>query len=791
MRKQVQPIFKFSFVEIVVAAILVLAALPGRVTAQQNNAAASSAVPQIIQFSGIVKDGAAAVPSGTVSITFTLYENEQGGTALWSETDNVQVDAQGHYTALLGSTSPEGLPVNLFTTVQAHWLAVQPLLEGYSEQPRVLLVSAPYALKAGDAETIGGFPASAFVKVLPTDASADSSTGGSGSLAVNTLSGALNGKGTAGKANPPTCAGGNNYIPFWHPNPTLCRSVIWETTATGPTKNYVGINNTNPGAQLDVIGSINTSAAYHIGGTTVLAEPGGSTSIGVGYQALLNNTGLANMASGYNALYNNTTGTFNTASGYGALFSNTTAGYNTASGADALLFNTTGSNNTASGAYALYSNTTGSNNTASGYVVLYYNTTGTENTASGVNALNGNTTGSSNTASGYQALLSNTTGSDNTASGAYALSSNTMGTENTATGFGALSNFNDTSGSADGNTASGYGALFSDTTGTVNTASGTGALYSNTTGISNTASGYQALYSNTTGTNNTASGDGALFSNTTAGYNTADGWDALDGNTTGNNNIAIGYYAAGNVSGGNSNNIHIGSAGSSADNGAIRIGTSGTQTSFFVAGARGVATGQNNAVPVLIDSNGQLGTISSSRRFKEDIRAMGDASEGLMRLRPVTFRYKKPFDDGSKPIQYGLIAEEVAEVYPDLVAHSADGQIETVKYQLLDPMLLNEVQREQKEMQRQQSEAQLQQAKIRDLEERVKTQQVQIKAQQRHEQEQQAQIAGLASEMKIVLASVRTRHAAGHARLASTKGTPAPTATDATLPLASSARGGN
>jgi hypothetical protein len=210
-----------------------------------------------------------------------------------------------------------------------------------------------------------------------------------------------------------------------------------------------------------------------------------------------------------------------------------------------------------------------------------------------------------------------------------------------------------------------------------------------------------------------------------------------------------------------------------------------------VAGARGVATGQNNAVPVLIDSNGQLGTISSSRRFKEDIRAMGDASEGLMRLRPVTFRYKKPFDDGSKPIQYGLIAEEVAEVYPDLVAHSADGQIETVKYQLLDPMLLNEVQREQKEMQRQQSEAQLQQAKIRDLEERVKTLQVQIKAQQWHEQEQQAQIAGLASEMKIVLASVRTRHATDHARLASAKGTPAPTATDATLPLASSARGGN
>jgi hypothetical protein len=115
----------------------------------------------------------------------------------------------------------------------------------------------------------------------------------------------------------------------------------------------------------------------------------------------------------------------------------------------------------------------------------------------------------------------------------------------------------------------------------------------------------------------------------------------------------------------------------------------------FPNGVRGVTTGSGDAVNVVIDSNGQLGTISSSRRFKEDIHDMGDASRGLMRLRPVTFRYKKPFDDGSKPIQYGLIAEEVAEVYPDLVAHSADGQIETVKYQVVEAMLLNEVQQQQ------------------------------------------------------------------------------------------------
>jgi hypothetical protein len=126
----------------------------------------------------------------------------------------------------------------------------------------------------------------------------------------------------------------------------------------------------------------------------------------------------------------------------------------------------------------------------------------------------------------------------------------------------------------------------------------------------------------------------------------------------------------------------------------IRIGAAGTQAAAFIAGIYGVTTSASNAVPVLIDSNGNLGTISSSRRYKEDIQDMGDTSSGLLRLRPVTFRYKKPYEDGSRPIQYGLIAEEVAEVYPDLVARSADGQVETVKYQLLDSMLLNELQKQ-------------------------------------------------------------------------------------------------
>jgi hypothetical protein len=296
------------------------------------------------------------------------------------------------------------------------------------------------------------------------------------------------------------------------------------------------------------------------------------------------------------------------------------------------------------------------------------------------------------------AILSVTSGGTNVGIGAAALAHNTVGNQNTAIGFDALE-FN-TSGMD--NIAIGLQTLFTNTTGYGNTATGNAALTFNQAGNYNTATGLDALYYNSTGALNTATGHDALLANTIGTSNTATGDSALLHNTTGNNNIGIGFQAAFVVSGGNSNNIHIGTQGTSADNGTIRIGGNATlgdpatQTQFFASGIRGTTTANNDAVPVVIDSAGQLGTVSSSRRFKEEIQGMGDASSGLMHLRPVTFRYQKPFADGSKPIQYGLIAEEVAEVYPDLVAHSADGQIETVKYQVLDSMLLNEIQRQEK-----------------------------------------------------------------------------------------------
>jgi hypothetical protein len=238
------------------------------------------------------------------------------------------------------------------------------------------------------------------------------------------------------------------------------------------------------------------------------------------------------------------------------------------------------------------------------------------------------------------------------------------------------------------------GQLFLHNIGFENTALGVFALQSNV-GLDNTAIGYEALYNNGTGSSNTAVGNTALYYNTTGAANTALGEGALLHTTGGFNNIAIGFDAGLNPTA-TSNSIFIGNAGDTGDNATIRIGTQDTQASAFIAGIRGVTTGANNAVPVMIDSNGQLGTVSSSRRYKEDIQPMPDMTAALLKLRPVTFRYKKPYDDGSKPIQYGLIAEEVAEAMPALAVFNNDGQPETVKYQLLPVLLLNEVQRQQK-----------------------------------------------------------------------------------------------
>ena len=255
---------------------------------------------------------------------------------------------------------------------------------------------------------------------------------------------------------------------------------------------------------------------------------------------------------------------------------------------------------------------------------------------------------------------------------------------NTRGGTDAL--FSNTIGAA--NTAFGVEPLRNNVYGSYNTASGFRALYSNTQGSYNTANGSRALQSNTYyGSYNTASGSQALLANSTGNSNTASGARALYSNTTGSNNIGIGYRGGFYLTG--SDNIAIGNTGVAAESGVIRIGTAQSKT--YVAGINGVAVVGS---AVLVDGNGQLGTLVSSRRFKEDIRDMGDATDRLLQLRAVLFRYKQEAAKDDRPVQYGLIAEEVAEIFPELVVFDEEGKPLTVRYHILSSMLLNELQKQ-------------------------------------------------------------------------------------------------
>jgi trimeric autotransporter adhesin len=364
--------------------------------------------------------------------------------------------------------------------------------------------------------------------------------------------------------------------------------------------------------------------------------------------------------------------------------------HNTFLGDSALFFNTTGFGNTAIGFSALARNTTGNNNTANGVGALVLNTTGVANTAIGSSALARNTTGFGNTANGLDALFENTTGDNNTANGVFALFSNTIGGSNTANGFQAL--LSNTTGF--NNTANGVNALYSNITGNFNTANGFNALFSNIAANHNTANGFEALFSNTTGEENTANGDSALLSNTDGSDNTAIGFQTLFSNTTGTNNIAIGVRAGVSLTTGD-NNIDIGNAGVAAESNTIRIGRQGTQSATYIAGISG--TPITGGVAVRVNANGQLGSVGSSVRFKQNIKPMDKMSEAIHALKPVSFRYKQELDPDGTP-QFGLVAEDVAEVNPDLVARDAKGEVYTVRYEAVNAMLLNEFLKEHRKV---------------------------------------------------------------------------------------------
>jgi hypothetical protein len=560
--------------------------------AQQSAAPATSEmVPPLVSFSGALTDANGKAFVGPVGVTFSLYKDEQGGAPLWVETQNVQPDKTGHYSVMLGSTSSQGIPSNLFVSGEAHWLGVQ--AQGQAEPPRVLLLSVPYALKAVDAETVGGLPPSAFVLAVPPNSGSSSATSPGPNSSASPNFPPLGGKGTT------------DFLPLWINSTTLGNSVLFQSGVGAKAK--VGIGTTKPASTLDVKGGgtirglfslpvtgtataksgfnsqpMDLAASVFNSGTSTpvtqtfrwQAEPvGNDTGNATGSLNLLFGQGSSKPAeTGLNIASNGQitfatgqtfpgagTGTVTSVSSglgltggpitsSGTLTIDTTvvpqlAASNTFTGNQTVNGNLSATGVVTGSSFAIGSNLFAFGSFTAGNALLGFagnsTMTGGSNTATGQVALFSNTTGAFNTASGASALRFNTTGSNNVANGVSALLSNTTGSNNSASGFGALDN-NTTGGN---NTASGGLALFANTTGTGNTANGADALEENSTGGGNTANGYQALFSNTTASENTANGFAALFSNTTGTFNTANGYEALYNNTTASLNTADGVAA--------------------------------------------------------------------------------------------------------------------------------------------------------------------------------------------------------------------------------------------------------
>jgi len=407
-----------------------------------------------------------------------------------------------------------------------------------------------------------------------------------------------------------------------------------------------------------------------------------------------------NTAEGTNALFNLTIGINNTAVGANALFHDTTGGYNVAIGSRALENNSIGNFNMAIGTQALFSNTA-SANMAVGFRVLYFNTTGNNLTGIGTGALYKNTNGNDNTAIGSGALNSNTTGARNTAVGRQALLSNTN---------------SDT-------TAVGYQALFNNT-GERNCAFGSQALFHNTTaGNASNAFGYQALF-NSTGTSS---------------FNNAFGWEALHNVNTGSNNTAIGDGAGGAINAGNGNTCLGATAGTSITtaNGVVAIGLTGANvdnTTYIRNVGTDTVNGAGTDFVTVNLATGRVGHVASSRRYKENIKPMDNASEALYRLKPVTYHYKKEIDP-TQGLEYGLIAEDVDNVDPNLAIRDGKGQIESVRYTAVNAMLLNEFLKEHR--------------KVEELEATVAQQQKGMEVLAASLKEQAAQIQKVSAQLEV------------------------------------------
>jgi Chaperone of endosialidase len=550
-------------------------------------AAASSAqptsqtvIPRSIRFSGALQDLAGKPITGPVDVTFSLYAEQSGGSPLWFETQTVQADSLGHYTVLLGAMTPVGVPMELFTGGEARWLGVQ--VSNLPEQPRVLLVSVPYAMKAGDAETLGGRPASEY-QLSPQAETSSRITRRSGKTTTRESATSSSAASKSQRITAQTIVATPNFIPvFTNSDGSMSNSVMYQSSGR------IGIGTTTPFYGLDINANV-------IGVGTTVPKPGyagslrfrddtgtprwlfgmlgtsGATTFNVSdminhYQPFIVQAGAPT-----NSLVLTPTGvgigTTTPAAKLDVVGNITTSGnlklpITPVGGSTGVMYrgslpfihgccDLNSSNYSGNVFVGLYAGnfgmaTTVIGNTGVGNYALNADTTGGNNTAIGSSTLQHNTTGASNTAVGYFALEQNTIGLTNTAVGAFSLYSNAGGFDNTAMGDAALQN--NTTGA--GNTAVGVVALNANSSGSYNTASGENALRENTTGTTNTAMGVEALYSNTGGNGNAAFGSQALYENIDAIYNTAIGYQALYFNCSGvasscgaSGNTAIGYQA--------------------------------------------------------------------------------------------------------------------------------------------------------------------------------------------------------------------------------------------------------
>jgi hypothetical protein len=528
-------------------ALALLALILSSFASSQTSSSATT-VPAMVKFSGAVQ----GAPSRILGVTFALYKDQQGGAPLWLETQSVNLDSTGHYTVQLGTTLPNGLPKELFTTGEARWLGVQ--AEGQSEQPRVLLLSVPYALKAADAETIGGLPPSAFVLASPSASQPGTATAVSNATAPTT-------------APPPNSAvtglGTVNTIPLWDTTSDVVNSVITQS-GTGTTAK-IGINTATPTTTLDVKGAGTIRGLLTLPSVGVATAAKGSNSQGLNFTASTFSS-TSNSAVNQNFRWqsepagNDTTtpsATMNLLFGSGTSQPAETGLKISNKGvftfADGQTFPNTGTITGVSVGPGLSGGGTSGNISVSltgscgpGQVLQWTSVTWqcasllsavTAGTDLTVTTNNGNATVNLDTTQVPQLNVSNTFLGTQTVAGNLVTTGTVIGSNfqigSNVFAFGSYASANAFLGFAGGASA----------TGTSNTAVGASALLEDGTGFQNTAVGASSLLVNSTGTNNTATGVSAMQANTAGSNNTASGTDALSNNTTGNNNSALGFLA--------------------------------------------------------------------------------------------------------------------------------------------------------------------------------------------------------------------------------------------------------